>query len=144
MTQHSTKSLLKTRVVVIDPCADDYWPLNHPSAAETADIVSLLTAAEAIKFTQWYAAQAIFISTQLPDRCGFELFCDLKPHLESRVVFLVSSAYSPEEEKRTFELGASCYVSKPVTPSWLQRWRSAPVVILPNSLSTQPIPRLSA
>ena len=77
---------------------------------------------EALRIARRSSVGLWIINTRLPDMSGFDLAEMLRRGKPGVRVFMVSDAYSVDEELQTLTLGLVKYLCKPVDPSWILEW----------------------
>lgn len=124
-------------IVIVDATCDRYADFVEAAQAGEVGLHFCVDGRSAIRLSRRFRADAWLVSTDLPDMSGFDLLSMLSPSIlqgevdplmeGSRVsldrvgegmrpgVFLVSDAYSLDEEQRSLACGVAGYLVRPVT-----------------------------
>lgn len=107
-------------IVDSDPSAYDGL-LNAGDGSELK-VCFRSTGNDALRMARQWSVGLWIINTRLTDMSGFDLAEMLRRGRPGVRVFMVSDAYSVEEELQTLTLGLVKYLCKPVDPSWILQW----------------------
>lgn len=137
-------------IVIVDATCDRYADFVEAAQAGDVGLHFCVDGRSAIRLSRRFRADAWLVSTDLPDMSGFDLLSMLSPSIlqgdvdplmeGSRVsldrvgegmrpgVFLVSDAYSLDEEQRSLACGVAGYLVRPVTVDVILATRAPHVV----------------
>jgi DNA-binding response OmpR family regulator len=124
-------------IVIVDATCDRYPDFVEAAQAGEVGLHFCVDGRSAIRLSRRFRADAWLVSSELPDMSGFDLLSMLSPNIMqgevdplmegSRVsldrvgegmragIFIVSDAYSLEEEQRSLASGVAGYLVRPVT-----------------------------
>jgi DNA-binding response OmpR family regulator len=137
-------------IVIVDSTCDRYADFVEAAQAGEVGLHFCVDGRSAIRLSRRFRADAWLVGTDLPDMSGFDLLSMLSPSIlqgevdplmeGSRVsldrvgegmrpgVFLVSDAYSLDEEQRSLACGVAGYLVRPVTVDVILATRAPHVV----------------
>jgi DNA-binding response OmpR family regulator len=137
-------------IVIVDATCDRYADFVEAAQAGDVGLHFCVDGRSAIRLSRRFRADAWLVGTDLPDMSGFDLLSMLSPSIlqgevdplmeGSRVsldrvgegmrpgVFLVSDAYSLDEEQRSLACGVAGYLVRPVTVDVILATRAPHVV----------------
>ena len=138
-------------IVIVDTSCDRYADFVVAAQAGEVGLHFCVDGRSAIRLSRRFRADAWLVSTDLPDMSGFDLLSmlsenvlqgEVDPLMEgSRVsldrvgegmrpgVFLVSDAYSLEDEQRSLASGVAGYLVRPVTLDVIRASRAQHVAV---------------
>jgi DNA-binding NarL/FixJ family response regulator len=106
-------------LMIVDPRPQDYLELAGACGAAGLVLHFATTGTDALQLRPT-ASQAVWlVNTSLPDCSGSELLAALRSRNPHSAVCLVGDRYDPEDELAARRSGASLYVCKSATESWL-------------------------
>ncbi|MEO9167937.1 MAG: response regulator [Aestuariivirga sp.] len=104
--------MIKPRVLIIDDEPQILRFLEPALKAGDFDVITAITAAEAVKYAATKAPDIILLDLGLPDKDGKDVIREIRSW--SRVPIIVLSARDRETEKiESLDLGADDYINKP-------------------------------
>ena len=106
-------------LVVVDSQPEDYQSLLAELSCWRVHCHLYSTGDEALRRTGVSTTGPWLINTQLPDMQGVELLKLVRQRVRTASVFLVSDAYNPQEEVAVRAAGATAYLCKPPSITWL-------------------------
>jgi DNA-binding response OmpR family regulator len=110
-------------VFVVDEKSIDYKSLVD-ELSRTDIRTNVYSTGEAALRARRSSASAVWIvNVRLPDISGFEFVALIRRRLQRCKVFLVGNKYSAEDELAARTAGATGYLCKPATASWLKDCR---------------------
>ena len=106
-------------LVIVDSQPQDYQSLLTELSSWRVNCHLYSTGDEALRRTGASTTGPWLINTQLPDMQGVELLKLVRQRVRTASVLLVSDAYSSEEEVAVRAAGATAYLCKPPSITWL-------------------------
>jgi DNA-binding response OmpR family regulator len=129
-------------LLVVDANLDDYGPLLTALGQDATRAHLFATGEAALRAAQKRRAALWVINVRLPDISGISLLKLIRRRLPRSAVFMVGDAYSAEDELAARTAGATAYVCKPPTVTWLSayqiRCRSSAIRAGPTASRPQP------
>jgi DNA-binding response OmpR family regulator len=138
-------------IVIVDTSCDRYADFVAAAQAGEVGLHFCVDGRSAIRLSRRFRADAWLVSTELPDMSGFDLLSMLSENVlhgevdplmdGARVsldrvgegmrpgVFLVSDAYSLEDEQRSLASGVAGYLVRPVTLDVIRASRTPHVAV---------------
>jgi PleD family two-component response regulator len=133
-------------IVIVDSSLDRYEDFVLAAQAGQTGLHFCIDGRSAIRLSRRFRADIWLVSSELPDMSGFDLLSMLAPHimqgsvdplLEGSAIsldrlgdamrsgiFVVSDAYSLEEEQRALATGVAGYLVRPVTIDLIRNART--------------------
>jgi DNA-binding response OmpR family regulator len=106
-------------IAIVDPAIDDYELLLAELEGRAACIRMFVSGEEALLAVGKHPAALWMINARLPDMSGVELWELIRHRFPCASAFLVSNTYSVEDEVAARLAGATAYLCKPASVSWL-------------------------
>ncbi|MBU2708657.1 response regulator [Zooshikella marina] len=88
---------------------------------EEVEISQAQNGVEALEAYHNGKADIMFLDLTMPEMDGFSVLEKLKEEHAKTVVIVISADIQPEAQKRVFELGATAFIKKPITPEDLNK-----------------------
>ncbi len=127
MTARNSVTTFRQRLVIVDPCLDDYQCLAKSARKRRMRFTLTSTGRGALRLLPSFSDACWLLSPQLPDMCGIdllEMLLSLQPKLKAAIV---DSQYHHQREQLALQLGANQYLCKPVQLSWIDAWKGLPI-----------------
>jgi DNA-binding response OmpR family regulator len=106
-------------VIVVDAISEDYDQLICELGGDAVRSTVYATGEDALRSGTASASTVWIVNIRLPDMSGISFLRHLRRRAMHGHVFLVSDAYSAEDECVARSAGATAYLCKPVQAIWL-------------------------
>ena len=113
-----------SKVCVVDPRPADYADLLGAEPTCGMRLEFLPQGRDALHAARTGEVDVWVVNVSLPDMSGLDLCEMLKSHRSDAVVYLVTDAYEPEEERAAWRRGAAMFGAKPAQPTWFSQLAS--------------------
>jgi two-component system OmpR family response regulator len=129
-------------VIVVDARLADYEPLLTALGHDAVRVHLCSSGEDALRAAPNRGASLWVVNVLLPDMSGIGLLKLIRRRLPRSVVFLVGDTYSAEDELAARTAGATAYVCKPPTLTWIRadqiRGRTPAIRAGPSASRPQP------
>jgi DNA-binding response OmpR family regulator len=112
--------------MVVDANCDEYDALITALRAQHAQIQCFSTGGDALRGMSAFRATLWLVNIRLPDMTGVGLLKLIRQRMAPCGVILVGDDYSPEDEFAARAAGATAYVCKPASVTWVKGIRTRP------------------
>jgi DNA-binding response OmpR family regulator len=110
-------------LVVVDAKPEDYEPLKAALDGAAVVIHLFSTGEEALRAPQAQRASLWVVNVRLPDMSGIGLLKLIRRRWQRSAVVVVGDVYSADEELAARTAGATAYVCKPPSVTWLEAYQ---------------------
>lgn len=121
MRLHATQQL---DLLIVDDNRTQYPKLMKAAKEVGLDFAHAYDGHEALQLISLRPPRLWVVNMSLPDMTGIELLRLIKAKRPTTPFYLVSDSYSADDELAARAAGASGYLSKPVTLTWLELCRA--------------------
>jgi len=109
------------RILVVDDEIDACRVLEEFLTAKGYEVLSAQDGPTAIRKVEEFKPHIVFLDIIMPGVGGIEVLHEIKRLDPQVAVIMVSVVTEPEKAKRTFDLGAYDYITKPVDLDYLEK-----------------------
>ena len=110
-------------LVVVDAKLEDYEPLLTALGQDAVRVHLYSSGDDALRAAQNRRASLWVVNVHLPDMSGIGLLKLIRRRLPRSIVFLVGDTYSADDELSARTAGATAYVCKPPSITWLDAYQ---------------------
>jgi DNA-binding response OmpR family regulator len=110
-------------LIVVDANSCDYKPLVYELGRQHVRINLYSTGEDALRASEASSSTVWIVNISLPDMSGINFLTLVRHRLRASRIFLISNAYSSEDELAARWAGATGYLCKPATAAWLEGCR---------------------
>ena len=107
------------KLVVVDAKPGDYEPLVAALGRDAVRVHLFSTGEDALRSAETRRVKVWMVNVWLPDMSGIGLLKFIRRRLRRSAVFLVGDVYSADDELAARTAGATAYVCKPPSVTWL-------------------------
>jgi DNA-binding response OmpR family regulator len=119
----SAAKQLLDNLVVVDAKPDDYQPLVAALARDAVRVQLFASGEDALRAAETRRVEMWLVNVRLPDMSGIGLLKLIRRRLQRAIVFLIGDVYSAEDELAARTEGATAYVCKPPSVTWLKAYQ---------------------
>jgi DNA-binding response OmpR family regulator len=119
----SRAECLDLSLVVVDENSIDYQPIINELRQDNVVFYLYSTGEDALRDGHTSTSTVWIVNVRLPDMSGVEFVALINRRLRHCTIFLVGNQYSPEDELAARAAGATGYLCKPATATWLNGCR---------------------
>jgi two-component system KDP operon response regulator KdpE len=111
------------KLVVVDAKPGDYESLVAALARHSVRVHLFATGEDALRAAETRRGELWLVNVHLPDMSGIGLLKLIRRRLQRSIVFLVGDVYSADDELAARTAGATAYVCKPPSVTWLETYQ---------------------
>jgi CheY-like chemotaxis protein len=112
----------RLEVIVVDPQPQSYLSLVEACSGEGVIFQFAASASGALRLRPSSPQSLWLVNMRLADCRGSDLLAALRERDPHSIVYLVSDQYLETDELEARQSGASMYLCKPASDSWLALW----------------------
>jgi DNA-binding response OmpR family regulator len=110
-------------LVIVDAKLKDYEPLVAALDDDALRVHQFSTGDDALRAAHVQSAPLWVVNVRLPDMSGIGLLKLIRRRSQRSLVFLVGDVYSAGDELAARTAGATAYVCKPPSMTWLEAYQ---------------------